>query len=189
MRLLDFGFQNPWIPIMRFSVILALLALAGCGGLAWNTDVASTPASRLAMAMSVEPGITTETGFVTRWGHPVQKVREGGQTDFIYRNALNVEWHTLPQFGDSNDYVIVTFQYGLATGVRTSDGIACRGSFMPRPPGYGFDNPTTVRLIGTCPLSGLWNGSGQSGLGETDTLIRNPVREDAYVPDGAGVAK
>ncbi len=175
--------------MMRVFLFAVLLALAGCGGLAWNTDVANTPAGRLAIAMSIEPGITTETAMVTRWGHPVQKVREGAQTEFIYRNVLNPDWYTLPQFGDSSDYVIVTFQYGLATGVRTSDGIACRGSFMPRPPGYGFDNPTNVRLIGDCPLSGLWNTGGPNGNpGGNGGPVRDPVREDAYVP-GAGVAK
>ena len=171
---------------MRAFTAITLLVLSGCGGLAWNTDVASTPASRLAIAMSVQPGITTETALVTRWGHPVQKVREGAQTEFIYRSVLNPDWYTLPQFGDSNDYVIVTFQYGLATGVRTSDGIACRGSFMPRPPGYGFDNPTTVRLIGDCPLSGLWTAGGPD---DGNGSVPDPIRKDTYVPAGAGVAK
>lgn len=145
---------------------LALLCLAGCSGVAYNTTVAQSPASRLAMAMSVIPGETTEQGFMTRWGAPVQKVREGGQTEFVYRDMREAEWYHLPQFGDSTAYVIVTFQYGIATGVRTSDGIACRATFPPRPPNFGLDNPTQVELVGTCPLGGLWPASGDGAAGD-----------------------
>ncbi len=140
---------------MRATLFAPALMLAACGGVAWNTEVATTPEARTAMALFVEPGVTTETGFATRWGNPSQKVREGGQTEFIYRDMKNLPGWYYPQFGDSHNYVIVTFQYGLATGVRTSDGIDCRGTFPPRPPGPGFDNPATVRLVGRCapPLS------------------------------------
>ncbi|MDU8943918.1 hypothetical protein [Ovoidimarina sediminis] len=144
---------------------LALLCLAGCSGVAYNTTVAATPAARLAMAMSVVPGETTEQGFMTRWGAPVQKIREGGQTEFVYRDMSELEWYHLPQFGDSTRYVIVTFQYGIATGVRTSDGIACRATFPPRPPNFALDNPTQVQLVGSCPLGGLWPGVGGTGDG------------------------
>ncbi len=129
--------------------LLASLALVGCSGLAKNTTVASTPGSRAAMAEFVVPGHTTETAFTTRWGNPVQKVRRGAQTEFIYRDMRNASF-ALSQFGTSTEYVIVTFQYGMATGVRTSDEILCRGTFAPRPPNYTFDNPTRVELVGTC---------------------------------------
>jgi hypothetical protein len=135
---------------MRTVLFASCLALAACGGVSWNTEVASTVESRAAMALFVTPGTTTETEYATRWGNPTQKIREGGQTEFVYRDMRNPPGWYYPQFGDSHDYVIVTFQYGLATGVRTSDGIDCRGAFPPRPPGPGFDNPATVRLLGGC---------------------------------------
>ncbi|NNF71301.1 MAG: hypothetical protein HKN02_03810, partial [Rhodobacteraceae bacterium] len=89
--------------------------LAGCIGLSWDTTVANTAETRLALAQSVEIGRTTERGLVTRWGNPLQKVHEGGQREYIYRQ-MN---------GDSADYVIVTFQHGLATGVRWSEIGGC----------------------------------------------------------------
>lgn len=165
---------------------LALLCLAGCSGVAYNTTVAQSPASRLAMAMSVIPGETTERGFMTRWGAPVQKVREGGQTEFVYRDMREAEWYHLPQFGDSTAYVIVTFQYGIATGVRTSDGIACRATFPPRPPNFGLDNPTQVELVGTCPLAGLWPASGDDAAGGGGSA--NGGRSAALAPNGGMVA-
>ena len=168
------------LPKQALRWALALLCLAGCSGVAYNTTVAQSPASRLAMAMSVIPGETTERGFMTRWGAPVQKVREGGQTEFVYRDMSEAEWYHLPQFGDSTRYVIVTFQYGIATGVRTSDGIACRATFPPRPPNFTLDNPTQVELVGTCPLGGLWPGSGD---GVTDAGSGAGI-----APDGGLVA-
>ena len=163
---------------MRFALPFAL-AVAGCSGVAYNTTVANTPAARLAMAQCVRPGETTETQYVTRWGLPVQKVREGGQTEFIYRDMRDPVF-VVPQFGSSTEYVIVTFQYGLATAVRTSDGIDCRATFNPRPPNYGFDNPTQVQLAGSCPLDGLWGNAeaqntashGARGGGVTDDAYR-----------------
>lgn len=151
---------------MRFVVpLLAAGLLASCnGGYAWNTEVASTRAARDAMANSVILGTTTETALTTRWGNPTQKVREGGQTEFIYRNMTNPRGFYVLQFGDSNDFVIVTFQYGLASGVRTSDGIHCHGTFPPRPPGPGFDNPSTVRLVGTCASQ----AAASPGVGRDD---------------------
>ena len=153
---------------------------AACSGVAYNTTVADTPAARFAMAQSVTPGGTTEQAFVTRWGPPVQKVRDGAQTEFIYRNMHVPVWHRFPQFGDSERYVIVTFQYGLATGVRTSDGIACRASFNPRPPNYSFDLPVQIGLSGTCPLTGLWsNGASGQQTMVTDDASRLPGAGDA----------
>lgn len=129
--------------------LVAVLVMTGCSGVAKNTTVASTSAARAAMADFVVPGHTTDTELTTRWGNPVQKVRRGAQTEFIYRDMRNSSF-ALAQFGTSTDYVIVTFQYGMATDVRTSDEIACRGTFTPRPPNYTFDNPTRVELIGSC---------------------------------------
>ena len=136
--------------MVRWLILLASMALTGCSGLSWNTEVAATQAARTAMALSVIPGETTERSFATRWGNPTQKVREGGQTEFVYRDIRNPKGWYFPQFGDSHHYVVVTFQYGLAAGVRTSDGIDCRGTFPPRPTGFPVDNPSTVRLVGTC---------------------------------------
>ncbi len=195
---------------MKFLVVFSAIFLTSCGGLSWNTEVAATRESRLAMASTVIPGATTETGFTTRWGNPTQKVREGGQTELVYRSMTNPPGWYAPQFGDSRNYVIVTFQYGLATGVRTSDGIDCRATFPPRPPSFGYDNPSTVRLVGGCaapmtleesarkgPLATVWNtmqrhwsktrdqiaggGSAQTASAET---VRPPVASDAYVGSG-----
>lgn len=193
---------------MRPARLAPCLALAACGGLAWNTEVAATAESRTAMALFVVPGATTETGFATRWGNPTQKIREGGQTEFVYRDMRNLPGWYYPQFGTSHDYVIVTFQYGLATGVRTSDGIDCRGTFPPRPPGPGFDNPATVRLVGGCappltpaeaarkgPIARAWDRLAAT-WGETPTrpggtpapaaapAERPGVVEDSYDPGG-----
>ena len=102
---------------------------------------------RQAMIDSVIPGVTTETHLVSRWGNPTQKSREGAETRFIYRSMTNPEGYRMPQFGDSSRYVIVTFQYGLATGATSSDIEGCRATLAPRPPGPGFDNPTTVHPV------------------------------------------
>jgi hypothetical protein len=175
---------------MRLLSVAASAVLTACTGLSWNTEVAETRAARTAMALSVIPGTTTDTAFTTRWGNPTQKVREGGQTEFIYRDMRNPPGPYLLQFGDSREYVIVTFQYGLATGVRTSDGIDCRGTFPPRPPGHGFSNPSTVRLVGSCaPLiaTGAVPGGDAEGDagGATSQAGGVPgVTADAYVPAG-----
>ena len=117
------------------------------------------------MVESVEIGITTETQFVTRWGRPVQKVREGAQVDYIYRDIVDVPFGDPISHGDSTRFVIVTFQYGRAVAVRTSDEELCRATFAPRPPGHAFDNPTTVYPIWSCP--GLFRPSINS---RTNTL-------------------
>ena len=126
----------------RFSILF--LSLAGCGGLAWNTTLADDPQVRWAMLGSVTPGDTTETDVTTRWGNPTQKVREGGETRFIYRDMRNPPGYLFPQHGVSTDYVVVVFQYGIASYAYSSDTEGCRGTFPPRPPGPGFDDPSTV---------------------------------------------
>lgn len=127
--------------------LFALLFLASCGGVSWNTTVANHPRVRSAMVASVVPGETTEKQFTLRWGKPTQKQREGGQTTFIYRNMSNPPGYYAPQFGNSQDYVVVQFQYGLAVGAYSSDTEGCRATFPPRPPGHGFDNPSTVHAV------------------------------------------
>ena len=165
---------------MRHHWLAACAIFAACSGVSWNTEVAATRASRTAMALSVIPGTTTERGFATLWGNPTQKVREGGQTEFVYRSMRNPPGPYLLQFGDSQSYVIVTFQYGLAVAVRTSDGIDCRGTFPPRPPGHGFDTPSTVRLVGRC--------AGHHPAGNASTSAhpdgRPGVVEDSYAAGG-----
>lgn len=143
---------------MRVTCFLVMI-LAGCGGLAWDTKVAEQFPVRLAMMASVEPGVTTETGFATRWGNPTQKVREGAQTEFIYRSTANPKDDEvrLLRYGDSAEFVIVTFQYGLATGVRSSDTEVCRSTFPPQPPGPGYDTPATVYATGDCIASAPQN--------------------------------
>lgn len=128
-------------------VLLSFLLLAGCGGVAWNTTVADHPQVRSAMLSSVVPGRTTEKRFVAQWGNPTQKIREGAQVMFVYRNMSNPEGYYVPQFGNSASYVVVMFQYGLAIGAYSSDTEGCRATFAPRPPGQGFDNPSTVHAV------------------------------------------
>ena len=127
--------------------LLFCLALSGCGGLAWNTTVADHPEVRAAMLASVEPGYTTEKRFTAQWGNPTQKIREGGQVSFVYRNMSNPRGYYAPQFGTSGAFVVVDFQYGTAIGAYSSDEQGCRATFAPRPPGQGFDNPSTVHAV------------------------------------------
>ena len=96
------------------------------------------------MVESAVPGVTTEATYVTRWGLPTQKVREGGEVRYVYRNMREAESYHIPNFGSSTDYVIVRFQYGLVVEAYSSDMEGCRGTFPPRPPGQGFDNPFVV---------------------------------------------
>jgi len=131
--------------------LIACATLAACDGVAWNTTVADNMAVRGQMAASVLPGRTTETAFITRWGRPVQKVRTGGQVEYIYRNMRIPEDEIPLVVGDSTRYVIVTFQYGIATAVRTSETEICRATFAPRPPGHAYATPMTVRPVETCP--------------------------------------
>ncbi|MEM6635971.1 MAG: hypothetical protein AAF667_08780 [Pseudomonadota bacterium] len=120
-------------------------ALSGCGGLAENTLVAESADARLAMRNSVVPGKTTEGDFRLRWGPPVAKARQGGQTEYIYRN---VEQSGAP-------FVIVTFQYGVASSVRASIDESCR-AVVPAGPFHENRhlNPFPARtqtLHGPCP--------------------------------------
>ena len=130
-----------------FRILLLAFCLGGCTGLAWNTTVANDPVARMAMLASVRPGISTETDVTTRWGRPTQKIREGGESRFIYRDMRNPPGYAAPQFGMSDAYVVVVFQYGIAVEAYSSDTEGCRGTFAPRPPGAGFDNPGTLHPV------------------------------------------
>lgn len=143
---------------MRILLPLLVLILAACSETARDTTIAATADRRAVMAASVVPGKTTETELITRWGAPTQRVREGGQTEFIYRAMTNPAGYYAPRFGDSANYVIVTFQYGLAVGVRTSETEGCRATFPPSPPGPGFPHLTTVHPAATCPGVGPLQG-------------------------------
>lgn len=132
---------------MRFASWGLALLLAGCGNLAWNTTVSDHPQVRSAMLSSIQPGLTTETGFRTRWGNPTQKIRDGGQVAYVYRNMTNPRSYLFPQFGESNDFVVVEFQYGVATRAYSSDMQGCRATFAPRPPGAAYPNPSTVKPV------------------------------------------
>lgn len=174
---------------MRFLMIL--LSLAGCGGLAWNTTAADHHASRSAMLASVEPGRTTEMRFKTRWGNPTQKIREGAQVSYIYRNMSDPPGYLLPQFGDSTSYVVVVFQYGLAVDAYSSDTEGCRATFAPRPPGAHFPNPTTVQTVGcgsVASADGRAQGRGhrRSDMSGTAPPTRPMVPPDTYTPGPGG---
>ena len=97
---------------MRFLPFLYLTVVSSCGGIAWNNTVADDFAVRRAMVESLEIGQTTETQWTTRWGRPVQKVREAAQTHFLYRNLKDEKEGKLFFIGESTEYVIVSFQYG-----------------------------------------------------------------------------
>jgi hypothetical protein len=140
-----------YLAAMKYAALCAACLLAACEETAWNTTIADSADRRFAMAASVVPGQTTQTEFITRWGAPTQRVREGGQTEFVYRNMANPAGYLAPRFGDSAHYVIVTFQYGRAVAVRTSETEGCRATFPPAPPGPGFAHPTTVHPAATCP--------------------------------------
>ena len=171
---------------MARFLIACLVALAACTETAWDTTIAGTADRRLAMAASVEPGRTTQTEFITRWGAPTQRVREGGQTEFIYRSMANPPGYHFPRFGESGAYVIVTFQYGRAVAVRTSETEGCRATFPPQPPGPGFYNPTTVHPAATCsgvgpPLGrGLGIGPARGPTGDGIGQPQNPPGVPAY---------
>ena len=141
-----------------YRALLILFILSACGGVSWNTTVANHPQVRSAMLASVVPGRTTEKGFVLQWGNPTQKQREGAQVAYIYRSMSNPPGYYVPQFGNSQAYVVVLFQYGLAVGAFSSDTAGCRASFPPRPPGPGFDNPSTVHAV-NCGV--VYDGSSE----------------------------
>ena len=140
--------------------LLVLLCLAACGGVASVTTVADRPEVRRAMVDSVRLGQTTDDEFVLRWGPPHQKATEGGRVSFIYRRPLQ-----------SAAFVIVDFDYGIASGVRSTETESCRGTFSPRVPGYGFDRVEPVHPVGWCgpaqrpgvPLDSVGLGRGSGG--------------------------
>lgn len=123
--------------------LLALIPLLACGEIARDTRVADREEVRRAMVESVEIGRTTDNAYVLRWGQPHQKQREGGRTAFIYRSQLQ-----------SENFVIVYFDYGIAAGVASSETESCRGTFAPRIPGYGFDRIEPVYPVGWCGPAG-----------------------------------
>ncbi|MEM8631525.1 MAG: hypothetical protein AAGF74_09825 [Pseudomonadota bacterium] len=94
-----------------FAGLAGAVCVAGCGGITSNTLVAEEPAGRHAMRASVTPGLSTEGDVLLRWGRPVAKNRQGGQTEWIYQNTDR----------SGSPFVIVTFQYGIATRVQTID--------------------------------------------------------------------
>ena len=153
-------------------LLILVLFLSGCGGLAWNTTVADVPSSRAAMLSSIVPGATTEKRFVAQWGNPTQKIREGAQVSYVYRNMRNPAGYAAPQFGDSSQFVVVQFQYGLAIGGYSSDTQGCRATFPPRPPGPGLDNPTTVHPVN---CAGVPNPIGPRPVGQP--LFENPLED------------
>ncbi|MEL6643105.1 MAG: hypothetical protein AAFQ79_04160 [Pseudomonadota bacterium] len=161
--------------------LLALALLPGCAAVAWDTTVATTPATRAAMVQSVRIGETTEGAMAARWGNPFQKIHEGAQTEYVYRR-LN---------GEDTAYVIVTFRHGLATAVRTSDDEGCRGTFAPRVPGYGFDTAEVVWPVGACgPGAELARTGGirvrdENGIFGTG-LFPRPEAEGAVGAGGPG---
>lgn len=138
--------------------LFAVFVVTGCGGLAWNTTVADHPQVRQAMLASIQPGLTTEKRFTTQWGNPTQKIYEGGQVSYVYRNMSNPPGYYAPQYGTSGAFVVVNFQYGLAVGAYSSDTQGCRATFAPRPPGNGFDNPSTVHSV-SCGVA--YDGSSE----------------------------
>ena len=148
----------------RLSLLAAAALLAGCGGQAWNTTIADHPQVRSAMLASVVPGQTTEKRFVAQWGMPTQKINEGAQISYVYRNMSNPPDYYVPQFGNSADFVVAVFQYGLAIGAYSSDTQGCRATFAPRPPGPNLDNPSTVHAV-NCGV--VYDGSTE----------RRPIRD------------
>lgn len=157
-----------------------LFFLAGCGGVSWNTTLADHPQVRAAMLDSVVPGRTTEMRFRTQWGSPTQVIREGAQIAYVYRNMTNPAGYRFPQFGNSNDYVVVLFQYGVSVGAYSSDIEGCRATFAPRPPGLHYPNPTTVKPV-NCGVS------PKDEAGERLPSDQMPVvPDDSYSPSVGG---
>ena len=162
-------------------VLFFCLLLAGCGGTSWNTTLANHPQVRSAMVASVVPGRTTEKRFQLQWGNPTQKQREGAQVAYIYRNMANRSGYYVPQFGNSQHYVVVLFQYGLAVGAYSSDTEGCRATFPPRPPGPGFDNPSTVHAV-NCGVT--YDGSSEHRpIAETIDWLATQARGSGKQPE------
>lgn len=183
-------------------MLILVFLLSGCGGVAWNSTVADSPVTRQAMLASLVPGQTTEKRFVAQWGSPTQKIREGAQVSYVYRNMRNPAGYAAPQFGDSSQFVVVQFQYGLAIAGYSSDTQGCRATFPPRPPGSGFDNPTTVHPVNCIgvsnpvgprpvdqplfenPLQDLKNATPNPNTGARTPQRLPKVPSDTYIPSG-----
>lgn len=157
--------------------LLILFALTACGEVAYNTRVADSPPTRQAMRDSVTLGYTTAGAHIARWGAPTQRIREGGQISFVYRNMRNPLLRLpVPQYGKSDQFAVVVFQYGVAAAVYTSDSQGCRGTFPQRPPGPGLPNPGTVRPVNCGDLTDYIDSDGEEG--------RIPMEDGAMLPDG-----
>ena len=142
------------------------------------------------MEFSVIPGTTTEREVEMRWGLPVQKVREGGQTTWVYRDMGFPPFlgFAIPKGGDSTRYVMVTFQYGIAVDVTTSDEVDCRATFTPRPPNYTFDNPTPVGLVGRCrAATDAAAGAGDHARGDAGAATGAEVGAQHVPGPGSGL--
>jgi hypothetical protein len=161
--------------------VLFCLTLCGCGGLSWNTTVADHAQVRASMLESVVADKTTEKSLVSRWGNPTQKIREGGQVSYVYRNMENPPGYRFPQFGNSSAFVVVEFQFGLAVRAYSSDTQRCRATFAPRPPGAGFDNPATVH-----PSNCGIRRNGDASLAPQNHAKPIGVPVDSYDMGGAG---
>lgn len=186
---------------------LILMVLTGCTGLAWNTTLADHPQVRGAMLASIVPGATTEARFRAQWGNPTQRMREGAQVAWVYRNMTNPPEYLAPQFGDSTAYVVVLFQYGVAVGGYSSDTEGCRATFAPRPPGDGWHNPSTVRPVhcGVPPgadrgrdrgvlqivrdFGGAMRGTGEAPPPSADPSVPLGVPDDSYEAGAGGKYK
>ena len=167
---------------MRLVIAIFACLLSSCGGTAWNTTVADHPQVRAAMLASVRPGMTTEKRHVLQWGHPTQEQREGGQVAYIYRNMANPPGYYAPQFGRSDAYVVVLFQYGVAVGAYSSDTEGCRATFAPRPPGPEFDTPSTVHAV-NCGV--VYDGStGQGPIAAGIDWLRRAAGKAPGAPAG-----
>ena len=164
-------------------VLFFCLLLAGCGGTSWNTTVANHPQVRSAIVASVVPGRTTEKRLQLQWGNPTQKQREGAQVAYIYRNTSNPPGYYVPQYGNRQHYVVVLFQYGLAVGAYSSDTEGCRATFPPRPPGPGYDNPSTVHSV-NCGVA--YDGSGEfRPIAEAIDWLATQARGSGKAPPSA----
>lgn len=164
--------------------ILPLFLLTACGEIAWNTKVAEDPAHRAAILSSVIVGKTTEDVFAARWGNPTQKIREGGQVSYVYRDMANPPGVYFPQYGESREFVIVTFQYGVAINAYSNETEGCRATFPPRPPGPGFDTPSTVYPV-NCPPLGAYGTRQGTAVAATDGPPMLGVTPDVYQPGEA----
>jgi len=169
--------------------LLAFAFLAACDGTAWNTTVADTAITRMQMLNSIEFGRTTAAEFERRWGQPTQKMREGARMTYVYRNMgkLGEAIEAPLMFGDSANYFMVTFDYGIAIAFESPETVHCRATFPPRPPGPGFNNPSVIRPVGSCappdPIVSAQDVSGGQGGPEG-----GEVPSDDYIP-GTGALK